>query len=117
MNEDNRELDLLRAVLKATRENRLSWEEDEDGGFVAKGTITARIELKYPMLGDETVSGADLAAFTVPGVEMAFFSGTEGMKLIQRILMAGIPKWDDHISSIQGKLDLLINKLDERSTN
>lgn len=110
--EANQQLELLEAILNETREQRLSWEEDDEGGFVASGTIPARIQLKYPMLGDETVSGADLAAVTVPGVEMAFFSGTEGMRVVQKILMAGLPEWDDHISKIDNKLKRLIDQLE-----
>ena len=113
----NRELELLSAILQATQAGRFRWEEDDDGSFSGRGGISAKIELKFPMLGDETVSGADLAALTVPGLEMTYFSGTEGMKLVQAILKAGLSQWNDHLSPIEAKIEALIEKVEAHPKN
>jgi hypothetical protein len=89
--------ELLDDILRLTREGRLRWQKVGPDSFQAplkSGSVSIRFD--FPMMGDERVSGADLAVVSVGRVILTFFSGTEGMSLVQQILAAGLPGWQSH---------------------
>ena len=79
-------LDALDSVVEATRAGRITWEELDSGRF-------------------ETTTGADIAVVTLGGIATSFFSGSDGMTRIQSVLRAAFPEWEEHLSSLERKID------------
>lgn len=49
--------------------------------------------------------GTDIAVVTLGGIATSFFSGSDGMIRIQSVLRAAFPEWEEHLSSIERKID------------
>jgi len=109
----NKGVRVLQALLAATVDGRIVWKEENVDRY---STVTcagdAYIEFLYPMLGDETTSGADIAKVSIPGTSLHFFEGTEGMELVRAILDAAFPSWAEWHAGIDAKVERFISGLD-----
>ncbi|MEI7939804.1 MAG: hypothetical protein WCK27_24230 [Verrucomicrobiota bacterium] len=106
-------LKALDAVLEATRSGRITWKKTDPERYETIGELKASIEFHYPQVGGETTTGADIAVVDLGGVVVSFFSGSEGMTKIGQILRAAFPDWEEHLASIESRIDEFIKKVQQ----
>ena len=105
-------LKALDAVLKATRSGRITWKKTDPERYETLGEPKVSIQFHYPQVGGETTTGADIAAVSLGGVEVSFFSGSEGMLKVQEILRMAFPDWEAHLGSIENRIDDFIQAIE-----
>ena len=104
-------LKALDAVLEATRSGQLTWKKTDPERYETVGEPKVSIEFKYPQVGGETTTGADIAVVSFGGVIFSFFSGGEGMAKVWEILRTAFPEWEEHLSSIDETVNEFINNI------
>jgi hypothetical protein len=103
MTDTHSQLQLLSLLLDRTRSGAIKWSTVEPDLYEATGQErqVASIQFRYPLMGDEVVSGADLIQVTIGRLSLTFCSGTEGADRVLDILAAGMPSWSDHAEGIR----------------
>jgi hypothetical protein len=105
---------LLGRILQATRLGTIAWTSDgPDCHEGVGGMLRVRIQFRYPLMADETTSGADLVQVTAGRLCMAFASGTKGMAVVRDILAAGVPSWAEHERRVADCVSEVLSMLDE----
>lgn len=105
--------DILRLILKCTQQGLLTWERETPDAYVSKrDDLGMRIEFQYPLLADETTSGADIAQVTCGNLILTYTSGTEGMGLVREILSNGCPEWREHLGLCDSRRHEIIERLE-----
>ncbi len=104
-------LKVLDAVLDATRSGRITWKKTDPERYETVGEPKVSIKFHYPQVGGETTIGADIAVVELGGVTVSFFSGSEGMTKIGQILRAAFPDWEEHLASIESRIDEFIKSI------
>lgn len=91
------EIEILRTLLIATQKGKLVWEQSSAGEYLGTGPMTVVIKEVCPLVaGDPETVGVQAFELEVGRMFLYFWSGTPGIYLIQQILAAGLPDWDDH---------------------
>lgn len=103
----------LDAVLEATRSGRINWKKTDPERYETDGEPKVSIEFHYPQVGGEATTGADIAIVGRGGVMVSFFSGSEGMTKIRQILRAAFPAWEEHLASIDSRIDEFIKNIEQ----
>jgi len=70
-------------------------------GNADAGSHTIDIQFRYPMMGDGTVSGADVAEVTIGCVWLSFFAGSGGMSLVHEVLSQADVDWSSHLAEVR----------------
>ncbi len=104
-------LKALDAILEATRDGRIKWNKTDPERYETLGEPKVVIQFHYPQVGGETTTGADIAVVELGGVTVSFFSGSEGITKIGQILRAAFPDWDEHLASIESRIDEFIKSI------
>jgi len=101
----------LDSVLNATRSRRIVWKKTGPDHYETTTAPKITIEFHYPQVGAATNSGADIAVVSLGGVSASFFSGTEGMAMVQSILRAAFPEWEEHLSLLEQQIENFTKQL------
>jgi hypothetical protein len=106
-----REIELLEQLLITTKQKHVTWRQRGPDSFECRGCLRVSVDFAYPQLGEGTPCGADVAKLTTENVELTFFSGTAGMRLIQEILAAAFPERRKHLRECDRRVRDAIGKL------
>ncbi len=103
---------VLDAIYQATKSGKLVWRKLEPERYGANfADKILQIEFRYPMMGDETVSGADCVQVMAGSSLMTFFSGSYGMECVQEILGFAFPNFQEHVLRIRTNQQDVFNAL------
>jgi hypothetical protein len=108
----NKSIDMLRAILRATRDGRLRWTKPFPQQYLAKGPVEVTIREIAPLIaGESETAGTQAFEVNVNGLIETFWTGTPGCDLVGDILAAGLPEWADHREGISNQVGEIIKRL------
>lgn len=108
MNQIEKLLDRLLSITKSG----LNWEKYDSDAYRAQTKAgEVRIMFLFPMLADETTSGADIAKLSINSVDVNFFEGSNGMNKIREILYYGNNEWKEHQEMHKAKINEVLKNL------
>lgn len=91
------EVEMLEAILLATQNSSLVWEQSDPGQYRGKGPMEVMItELSPLFAGDTETLGVQALQLEVNGLILTYWSGTSGCEKIRQIIYAGIPHCAHH---------------------
>ena len=107
-----KQLELLKLLLEATRSGRAVWRRDGTESHHADfAGVRCALRFKHPLLAGDAGSDADAVEVTADQTVWTFYSGSEGFDLVSDILAAGCPERRKHAERIAARLEETIEKM------
>jgi hypothetical protein len=107
-----KQLELLRLLLDATRGGRAVWRRDGNGSHHSElAGLPFLLRFKCPLLAGDDGSDPDAEEVTADRTVSTFYSGSEGFDLVSTILSAAYPEIREHNQFIVAQLDETIEKM------
>jgi hypothetical protein len=107
-----KQLELLKLLLDATRNGRAAWRrKGTDAHQTELAGLRCSLRFKHPLLAGDDGSDADAVEVTADRTIWTFYSGSDGFDLVGDILAAAYPEFREHNQQVAAQLEETIEKL------
>jgi hypothetical protein len=107
-----KQLELLKLLLDATRSGRALWRRDGTQSHHAElAGVRFTLRFKHPLLAGDDGSDADAVEVAADRTVWTFYAGSEGFDLVGAILSAAYSELRDHNQQVAARLEETIEKI------